>query len=235
VPDAEILALADAQASGADGISGRPNRTADGRLGRFGRKAQVATLHEFTEGAFVMEMGITDPGSLIEQTVGGNPLPAGVDPTPEPELSAADLAAAEAFVQFLAPPTPVGSALGQAHGQRIFGQLGCATCHVPQLTTGANPVRALSNRIVPAFTDLLLHDMGPALADICLGLAEPAEFRTEPLMGLRFVTAYLHDGRAATLEQAVALHAGEGAGARDRFLALSDRDRAILLKFLGNL
>ena len=235
VPDAEILALADVQGSGSDGISGRPNRDADGRVGRFGRKAQVSNLREFTAGAFVMEMGITNPGSPTEQTVGGNPLPAGVDPTPEPELSAGDLDAADAFVRFLAAPTPIGSALGQARGKRIFSQIGCAGCHVPQLTTGPSSARALTNKVVPAFTDLLLHDMGPDLADICLGLAEPAEFRTEPLMGLRFVSAFLHDGRAATIEQAVALHAGEGAGARDRFLALSDRERAILLKFLGNL
>lgn len=235
VPEAEILALADAQASGSDGISGRPNRDADGHVGRFGRKAQVSNLRAFTAGAFVMEMGITNPESPTEQTVGGNPLPAGVDPTPEPELSAADLDAADAFVRFLAAPSPVGSALGQARGQRIFTQVGCATCHVPALTTGANPVHALSNRIVPAFTDLLLHDMGPDLADICLGLADTAEFRTEPLMGLRFVSAFLHDGRATTIEQAVTLHAGEAAPARDRFLALSDRERGILLKFLGNL
>jgi len=235
VPDAEILALADAQAHGTDGISGRPNRTADGRLGRFGRKAQVATLREFTAGAFVMEMGITNPESMTEQTVGGNPLPAGVDPTPEPELSAGDLDAADGFVRLLAPPAPIGSALTQARGRRIFAQIGCVGCHVPALTTGPNPVRAISNTFVPAFTDLLLHDMGPDLADICLGLAEPEEFRTEPLMGLRFLSAFLHDGRAATIEQAVALHAGEAAVARDRFIALSDRERAIVLSFLGNL
>src|SRR5713226_10500882 len=88
---------------------------------------------------------------------------------------------------------------------------------------------------VPAFTDLLLHDMGPDLADICLGEAQPSEFRTEPLMGLRFATAFLHDGRAATVAQAIELHGGEGLAARNRFLRLTLFERAALLRFLGSL
>src|SRR6266705_1349666 len=110
VPDVEILALADPDDRNGDGISGRPNRTADGRLGRFGRKAQVATLREFNADAFVMEMGITNPGNQTEQTIGGMPLPDGVDPLPEPEISAEQFDAADAFVRFLAPPprAPIG-------------------------------------------------------------------------------------------------------------------------------
>ena len=86
-----------------------------------------------------------------------------------------------------------------------------------------------------AYTDLLLHDMGPDLADICLGQATPAEFRTAPLMGLRFAHAYLHDGRATTIEQSILLHGGEGARSRDRFARLSPFERFTLLKFLGSL
>jgi CxxC motif-containing protein (DUF1111 family) len=96
-------------------------------------------------------------------------------------------------------------------------------------------VSAISRKIVPAYTDLLLHDMGPALADICLGDAQPSEFRTEPLMGLRFGTAFLHDGRATTIQQAIALHGGEGRGARNRFARLSLLERIALLKFLRSL
>jgi len=88
---------------------------------------------------------------------------------------------------------------------------------------------------VAAYTDLLLHDMGPDLADICLGLAAPSEFRTEPLMGLRLRTRFLHDGRAATVEDAVRLHAGEATAARDRFGTLSGDERQALLKFLASL
>jgi CxxC motif-containing protein (DUF1111 family) len=114
-------------------------------------------------------------------------------------------------------------------------RIGCASCHFPALVTGPNRVAALSLKIVRAYTDLLLHDMGPDLADICLGVAEPAEFRTEPLMGLRFKTAFLHDGRAASIEQAIAAHGGEAARARGRFLRLSAGERYALLKFLGGL
>ena len=235
VPDAEILARADPLDRNGDGISGRPNRTADGRLGRFGRKAQAATLREFNADAFVMEMGITNPGNQTEQTVGGMPLPAGVDPLPEPEISAEQFDAADAFVRFLAPPPRAPLGLVGARGALVFARIGCASCHVPVLVTGANPVPALRFRVVPAFTDLLLHDMGPDLADICLAQAQPSEFRTEPLVGLRFATAFLHDGRATTISHAIELHGGEALRARNRFLRLGAFEKGALLKFLGSL
>jgi CxxC motif-containing protein (DUF1111 family) len=236
IPEEVILSHADPDDRDHDGISGRPNRAENGHVGRFGRKAQVDRLSDFNAGAFVMEMGITNPGSQIEQTVGGSPLPAGVDPTPEPELTQAQLDAANAFVQLLAPPRPLRFTFGAARGSRLFSEIGCAGCHVPALRTGSSPFRAVSHKVVYAYTDLLLHDMGPALADICLGLAEPSEFRTEPLMGLRFKEAgFLHDGRAATIEEAIQLHAGEGAGAQGLFAALGTKQRAALLAFLSRL
>src|SRR5207247_1762138 len=183
------------------GRTGRLNVAPDGHVGRFGRKAQTATLREFNATAFVMEMGITNPESDVEQTVDGQPLPLGVDPTPDPELSQADLDATIAFVRFLAPPAPQGMTVAIAASRQRFIQIGCAGCHVPYLKTGPNPVKALSDQPVPAFTDLLLHDMGPALADICLQQALSSEFRTEPLMGLRLKTAFLHDGLATSIEQ----------------------------------
>jgi len=88
---------------------------------------------------------------------------------------------------------------------------------------------------VAAFTDLLLHDMGPDLADICFGLATPSEFRTEPLMGLRLRSHFLHDGRANTPEQAIDLHGGEATRSRELFRALPAADRAALLAFLKTL
>jgi len=235
VPEAEILALADPLDRNGDGISGRPNRTADGRLGRFGRKAQVATLREFNTDAFVMEMGVTNPGNQTEQTIGGEPLPPGIDPLPEPEIGAARLAAADAFVRFLAPPPRGPLSFAAARGALLFRSVGCASCHVPALVTGANPNPALRFRVVRAFTDLLLHDMGPDLADICLGQALPSEFRTEPLMGLRFASTFLHDGRAATIRQAIELHGGEALGARNRFLQLTELEKYALVKFLKTL
>ena len=106
---------------------------------------------------------------------------------------------------------------------------------MPALVTGANPNPALRFRVVRAFTDLLLHDMGPDLADICLGQALPSEFRTEPLMGLRFASTFLHDGRAATIRQAIELHGGEALGARNRFLQLTELEKYALVKFLKTL
>src|SRR5437667_861064 len=176
VPDAEILARADPFDRNGDGISGRPNRTADGRLGRFGRKAQAATLREFNRDAFVMEMGITNPGNQTEQTVGGMPLPAGVDPLPEPEISAEQFNAADAFVRFLAPPPRAPAGLAGLLGSAVFRRIGCAACHVPVLFTGFNRNPALRFQVVPAFTDLLLPDMGPELADLIFAQALPSEF-----------------------------------------------------------
>jgi CxxC motif-containing protein (DUF1111 family) len=235
VPDAVILALADPFDSDGDGISGRPNRTADGRLGRFGRKAQAATLREFNAEAFVMEMGVTNPGFQTEQLVAGEPFPARIDPLAEPEISAEQLDALDAFVRFLEPPPPQPLNALSAIGAVVFQNIGCSSCHVPVLVTGWHPSRALRFRDVWAYSDLLLHDMGPDLADICIGQAEPAEFRTEPLMGLRFATAFLHDGRATTIPQAIALHGGEGAQARDRYLRLTLFERLALLRFLTSL
>jgi len=230
VPESEIVAAADPDDRNGDGISGRPNRLPDGRIGRFGRKAQIATLHEFTSGAFINEMGITSPPEPREQTIRDTPLPPGVDPAPDPELGQAGLDAAEAFMRLLAPPPPTLASFAELQGRKVFASVGCTGCHVPVLRTGA-----LSNTTVSAYTDLLLHDMGPELADICLGQAEPAEFRTEPLMGVQYKEAFLHDGRAPSIEAAIQLHAGEAAGARDRFLALSPQERDALLRFVSGL
>jgi CxxC motif-containing protein (DUF1111 family) len=235
VPDSVILAYADPDDRDHDGISGRPNRNFDGRLGRFGRKALVPTLREFTQGAFLAEQGITNPAAPTEELPGGQPLPAGTDPTPEPELDSASVALTVEFVRLLAAPAEQRLSRQARQGRDIFGRIGCGRCHVPALSTGDSPVAALRHRSVAAYSDLLLHDMGDGLADICLGLATPAEFRTEPLMGLRLATRFLHDGRASTIEQAVTLHGGEAQGARDRFTHLSDRERAAVITFLKTL
>jgi CxxC motif-containing protein (DUF1111 family) len=242
VPDSAILALADPDDRNGDGISGRPNRFLDGRLGRFGRKAFVPDLSEFNQGAFVVEQGVTNPIVPVEESIGGLPLPDGIDPVSDPEIDRKTMDLVDDFVHFLAPPAPRKlSAVGR-HGRKIFYELGCQSCHEPTLVTGNHPVRALRYREVHAYTDLLLHDMGPELADICFGEATPSEFRTEPLMGLRFSAEieegephFLHDGRATSIEEAVRLHGGEAQAARDRFVALSEYDRKALLEFLTSL
>ncbi|MGH9869078.1 MAG: di-heme oxidoredictase family protein [Candidatus Polarisedimenticolia bacterium] len=242
VPEATLLKLADPDDKDGDGISGRVNRFPDGRVGRFGRKALLPSLKEFNDGAFTIEQGITNPASLDEGTIGGTPIPAEVDPVPEPEIDQRAIDATDAFVRFLAAPAPLKLSSQATRGRGLFEKAGCDRCHVPVLKTGDSPIEALRNKDVAAYTDLLLHDMGPELADICFGMATAAEFRTEPLMGLRFSEdieegepRFLHDGRAGSIEEAIRLHGGEAAPSRDRFLALSEKDRKALLAFLRSL
>ena len=235
VPDATILSYADPGDRDGDGISGRPNRFLDGRLGRFGRKGFVPTLREFNEGATVVEQGVTNPAVPTEESIGGDLIPAGVDPVPDPEIDVEAIDAIDAFVRFLAPPAPGKLAREGKRGRWVFSRIGCVACHVPELTTGDSPVAPLRHARVAAYSDLLLHDMGPDLSDICLGLASPSEFRTHPLMGLRLNSHFLHDGRAATIEEAVLFHGGEALASRDRFKALRGSDRAALLRFLESL
>jgi len=232
VSDSVILSYADPDDRNHDGIRGRPGRSLDGRIGRFGRKAFVPSLHEFNAGAFPTETGVTDPEQPTEENVGGQPLPPGVDPVADPEITQDALDLADDFVRFLGAPTPVKLGKDGRRGRELFSQIGCASCHIPTLRTGGSPVRALAHRDFPAYTDLLLHDMGPDLADICLGVATPSDFRTEPLLDLRDAKRFLHDGQATTLEQAIDLHGGEGSGARDRFKVLSAADRSAIIAFL---
>jgi CxxC motif-containing protein (DUF1111 family) len=235
VPDSVILSYADPDDRNHDGISGRPNRFFDGRLGRFGRKALVPSLREFNDGAFQIEIGITNPSVPVEGTVAGDSLPTGTDPARDPEIGGRALVLTDMFVRLLAPPPPLKQSKEARRGGEVFGTVGCAGCHVPKLPTGDNPIVALSHKEVAAYTDLLLHDMGPERADICFALATPNEFRTEPLMGLRLATQFLHDGRAKTPEEAIELHAGEATRARDLFKSLPAADQAALLAFLKTL
>ena len=235
VPEKEILSRADPDDRDHDGISGRPNLDASGRVGRFGRKAQVALLQQFNADALLIEVGVTSPADPNESTVGGNPLPGGVDPAADPEIDAQTLADLQAFVRFLAPPQPLAAGPEARRGRGTFRRIGCAACHAPILRTAESPVDALAYKEIAAYTDLLLHDMGPDLADICLGLAEPSEFRTEPLMGLHLRTQFLHDGRAKTIDDAIRMHGGEASRARDRFQALDPKERVDLMMFLKTL
>ncbi len=235
VPEATLLQLSDPNDRNRDGISGRVHRTADGRVGKFGRKGQVNALDFFNSEAWIMEQGITNPVFMFEQPPNGRPFPDGVDPAPEPELSQDSLNAANAFIKFLAPPARLPLNGEGVRGGVVFAVIGCANCHTPVLRTGKHPVDALSQKWVAAYSDLLLHDMGPALADICFNDAQPQEFRTEPLMGLRFSTEFLHDGRVRTVNEAILLHGGEAQTVRDRYARLSERDRTAVLNFLSGL
>ncbi len=235
VPEQTLVALADPDDSDGDGISGRVGRTTDGRVGRFGRKANVATLAEFVDDAFVLEMGITTPARPQEESPAGLPLPPDADPVPDPEIDAETVRLTDAFIRFLAPPPPMPLGAEGERGRQLFADIGCTACHVPTLRTGANPVEALADRDVAAYSDLLLHDLGAENASVCLGNASAAEFRTEPLMGLRFAQRFMHGGDAGSPEEAIAAHGGEAARTRSAFQALPVEDRNAVLAFLLSL
>ena len=237
IPASTIIALADKNAASGGPVKGRAN-VVGGQLLRFGRKATDATLLGFNAGAFQNEMGVTTNLASAEQSLAGvTPFPFDItiDPMVGAELSDEDLALATDFIRFLRPP-PQAKVIGAAtDGRELFSSIGCASCHVSSLRTGPSAIGALNNVKVDAFTDLLLHDMGAGLADICRGTAGPSEFRTEPLMGLRFRTHFLHDARSATLEDAIAQHGGEAAASRDRFSGLSANQRAAVIAYLNTL
>jgi len=235
VSDQTLINLAQAEKSNPDGVAGRANVDEAGHVGRFGRKAPANTVEGFNGDAFLYEVGVTNPLESDPQlVVAGDTIPPSVQ-SHGVELSQQDLDDASNFVRFLAPPSQAMLTNYTSYGKSLFSRAGCASCHVPSLQTGSNPVRALSFRTVNAFSDLLLHDMGPELADICFGNATRAEFRTEPLMGLRHRTRYLHDGRALTLDAAIATHGGQGQVARSRFRALTWSQRAALIAYLKTL
>jgi len=235
VPAATLLSLADPNDANNDGISGRAHLTSAGDVGKFGRKANEGSLTRFNAGALLNEMGITNRLNPVENTIGGAPIPGGVDISADPELSNSNLDDLNAFVFFLAPPPPLPLTPQARFGRDLFAAVGCAGCHVPSLTTGDVGVAALSLKQVSAFTDLLLHDMGPELADMCLDKATAAEFRTEPLMGARFAEQFLHDGRASTIPEAIGYHGGEGSRARNKFFNLSSAQRAALAAYVNSL
>ncbi len=245
VPDSAIQALALRPA--VDGITGRAAMVTDvvsgsRRVGRFGMKAQHATILAFTADAYANEMGITNRFFPHENAPNGNTaLLAAFDRTQDPEdvvnpvTSRADVDSVADYQRLLAAPQPLAFTARATAGQKVFSDIGCAICHVPQLTTGANSVAALSNKAVNLYSDLLLHDMGALGDGIAQSAATAREMRTTPLWGLRFSGPYLHDGRATTVDAAVRGHDGQGRASRDRYAALSATDSAALLEFLNSL
>lgn len=250
VDDAQLLSLADPNDQNGDGITGVPNYVPAPEwfvpkpyhipsggmyIGRFGKKAGAIDLVQQTANAYLNDIGITSDFNMQDLFNLQNGANSG-DRVPDPEVSAATVHNVAFYVRTLkAPPRRDINNPDVAAGEKIFNQIGCASCHIPALKTGKSEIEALNNKTFYPYTDLLLHDMGSDLADICLGLATPSEFRTEPLMGLRLVQRFMHDGRAGSIEEAIRLHAGEAAASRERFDALPEADRKALLEFLKSL
>jgi CxxC motif-containing protein (DUF1111 family) len=220
------------------GAGHRPG--AAGLIGRFGLKARIATLDEFAADALQSDMGLTSPLRPRELP---NPDGLADDGRPGMDVDWDMVQALGDYVRLIEIPRPPATADGivaGARGRLIFERAQCATCHVPELRTRPDyPVPALAGITAPVYTDFLLHDMGTALADgVVDGDAGPREWRTAPLMGLRFMPAFLHDGRARTIEEAVAAHEGpgsEGNGAVAAFRALAPSDRDEVVAFVRGL
>jgi CxxC motif-containing protein (DUF1111 family) len=245
VPDVALVMLAQQQQFQSREVAGRPSMVIDPpstepQVGRFGWKAQHASLFTFAGDAYLNEMGITTPLFPQENCPQGNCAILAFNPVPAlggtaPNDTNAVLQEFADFMSFLAPPPtqPIPPAGGG--GDQIFAAIGCAFCHVPTLQTGPSPVAALSHVTFHPFSDFLLHDMGSLGDWIVQGGTGAREMRTAPLWGLRNVTAFLHDGRASTITAAILAHDGQGQPARNKFARLSPADQARLVAYLKSL
>jgi CxxC motif-containing protein (DUF1111 family) len=226
------------------GIRGHPG-------GRFGWKAQGAHLPLDVAGAYQREIGVTNP--LVRRENDATP-GCQFNPTPEdtvhPEAPTfidglPDVTKFRAFVRFLAPPTPIADTESIATGRMLFAQIGCALCHTPSLQTGSSAIPALRHKTANLYSDLLLHHMGPGLADgVIEGNAGPDEFRTPPLWGIGQRIFFLHDGRTTDLLDAIHAHASQGDAhypsseanaVISAFTLLSEQEKQDILDFLRGL
>ena len=237
------------------GISGHPNYTAqDGTIGRFGWKAQTRSLMMFAGAAYNIEQGVTNeffpsesnavPGCLI------NRLPEDhtnfeFGPNPQPNIFTGDPERFAMLARFFSPPTPAPPTPSTINGQAQFNAVGCVLCHTTSFTTPTATVAALGNVQANLFSDLLVHHMGPCLADnVIQEKAKGDEFRTAPLWGVGQRIFFLHDGRTTDIVQAVENHFCAGNGVYsdseanaviNAFNALSVSDQQDLINFLRSL
>ena len=216
-------------------IKGRINRLKDGKLGRFGWKAETPDLREFVLSACANELGLEVPGHHQAAS------PLDPDATAKGlDLTQQDCDALVAYVRdLLAPTDRAGNTSREStaisEGRAMFDSAGCATCHRPVL-----------GKVDGIFSDLLVHNMGQELSDSgsYYGETDPdssapgvkqQEWRTPPLWGFRDSGPYLHDGRAKTLEEAVALHGGQAKQSAKRFFRFVPDERLKVQAFLRSL
>ena len=252
----DILAHADPDDDDGDGISGRANviwSHQHGRpmLGRFGLKAAVASIREQTAAAFGNDIGIANPllpqpwGDCTDAQPDCRSSPHGGDRQDDHlEIGSTGFELVVVYSRNLGVPARVRISDPKVlQGKRVFHESGCASCHVPKFVTGrlADDV-AQSFQLIWPYSDMLLHDMGEALADGSPeGRASGREWRTAPLWGIGLTrqvsghSRFLHDGRARSLLEAILWHGGEAAAARQRVVAMPKSDRDALIEFLESL
>ncbi len=250
VSDADIIAMANANLTNADGVRGHPNwntipsyvspvsgaiSQAGKYICKFGKKAAVYDLTQQTSGAYNQDMGITS--LYVPKDVYTH---ADIDP----EVSVNTISDVVFYLQTLKAPIQRDQDNSLVkNGKQIFINTGCETCHKQTLKTSSSPIEPLSNKEFHPYSDLLLHDMGPGLDDgYTEGTAKTSEWRTPPLWGLGLSPAsqgrkyyLLHDGRAQSIEEAIMYHGGEANVSKNKFQALSSDNKRDLIKFLESL
>lgn len=246
IPESYIIQNQDINDANGDGISGKANYVFDAvtgtiKIGRFGWKANTATILEQCAGAYNGDMGITSYLKPIETGFGQSNGEDGFGD--DPEISEELLKRVAFYCQTLAVPAPRDiSNENVRRGAKIFEQIECAKCHIPKMQTGSSSINVLANQTIFPYTDMLLHDMGEALADNRPDfLANGNEWKTRPLWGIGLTnvvnnhTNFLHDGRAKNISEAILWHGGEAQNAKNKFKQLSTKDRNDLLQFINSL
>lgn len=254
IDESVIVANMIEQANRAPELVGRTNAVFDPltnttKIGRFGWKAHQPDLFLFAAEALNSEIGITS--YIHPLNLRGNTWPACVFNylPPEPNDHGEVMTVISTFTSLLAPPPKAKLSEAARQGAQLFSSLKCAVCHTPELTTSSmvtipdpdSPfpalryieIPALENQPVRLYSDLLLHQMGPELADgIVQGTASGGEWRTAPLWGLRYKKLFLHNGTALSVDQAIRAHGGQAQAVKDAYVRLPDKDRRNLLEFL---
>ena len=256
IPEADILAAADAQDRDGDGISGRPNLAWSDEhkktmLGRFGWKAAQPTVAQQAAAAFLGDVGIATPlypdpwGDCTEAQPACRVAPhGGTAEAPDIEVEKKMMDLVVFYTRNLAVPArrDVNDPTVLA-GKRLFYESGCIACHRPKFVTRRDSIgKEQSFQLIWPYTDLLLHDMGEGLADDRPeGEASGREWRTPPLWGIGLTeavsghTLFLHDGRARNLLEAILWHGGEAEESKNRVAAMTKHEREALLAFLRSL
>ena len=218
------------------------------RIGRFGWKNQHASLQSFAADAYLNEMGITSPLFPDENTSSGRSV-AAFDPVRDPEDEGEDVEAFANFMRSTKAPSRGPITADVVAGDTLFNQVGCATCHVPAIVTSEPGTRinggaftvpaALGNKIIRPYSDFLSHDIGTGDGIPILPTAEFADttnkMRTAPLWALRTRNRMMHDGLSFTKEEAIDRHRGQADTVRQRFNALTSRQKAQVMRFLESL
>ncbi|MCU1230717.1 MAG: hypothetical protein JWO97_3601 [Acidobacteria bacterium] len=239
-PDSDFVALAQQQRARNDGTAGRAPlvdniRAGMKTIGKFGWKGQVPTLLQFAGDAYLNEMGITNPLFPNENCPNGDCSELAYNPMPGMNDGEDGIRSLAEYMSMLAPPPRAANTRDTTDGEATFERIGCTSCHVATLHSGTSSIAALSRQAYHPYSDFLLHDVGSLGDGIEQGDANGREMRTAPLWGLRFLTSYLHDGRAATLDGAIIAHEGQARAARDRYNALNRNEKDKLLTFLRSL